>query len=132
MYRVIAFILTGVMLFQMSFFEIENLAQLDELIEHAKFHKEQYGDNFFVFLEKHYGDLKQQHERDHKEEKEDHEKLPFNHQTCAHSSLVFVVNSTELLLPKVVPLVDSSSNFYYKEPSSSFEKPDVFQPPKNA
>ncbi len=55
----------------------DDMVQIDEFIEHAQFHSEAYGDNVIVFISKHYGELKADHEKDHQEEKEDHEKLPF-------------------------------------------------------
>ena len=42
---------------------ISDLVDLSELIEHAKFHSEKYGDNLFVFLSKHYGELEADHNK---------------------------------------------------------------------
>jgi len=109
-----------------------DIVQLDELIEHSKFHSEAYGDNFFLFIAKHYGELKQEHSKEHQEEKKKHEQLPFNHQSCAHSSIDFVSIIYDIPLLKSLPITTNSSNFYYQELYSLFEKSSVFEPPKLA
>ena len=63
------------------------LLQIDELIEHAKFHKAEYDDNIFIFLSKHYGSLKADHEKNHQEEQKEHEQLPFH----CHSSTITIL-----------------------------------------
>ena len=109
-----------------------DIVQLDELIEHSKFHSETYGDNFFLFITKHYGELKQEHSKEHQEEKKKHEQLPFNQQSCAHSSIDFVSIIYDIPLLKSLPITTNSSNFYYQEFYSLFEKTSVFEPPKLA
>ena len=37
---------------------ISDVFMLTDLVEHAKFHSEEYGDDFFAFFDKHYGALK--------------------------------------------------------------------------
>ncbi len=61
--------------------------QLDELIEHAQFHKQEYGDTFFVFPSKHYGELKAEHSKNHQEEQKDHEQLPFQ----CHGHIITII-----------------------------------------
>ena len=109
----------------------DDIVQLDELIEHAQFHSEQYGDNVIVFLSKHYGELKADHQRDHQEEKKDHEKLPFNHSGASHISVADVfINSYKSEL-NVLEFSDyTASNFYYQAPSSSLHSQGILQPPR--
>lgn len=110
---------------------ISDLIQLDELIEHAQFHSKEYGDNVFVFLSKHYGELKAEHEEQHQEEKKDHQQLPFQHQY--HISM----NAFEADLPKI-ELIEldfaehTSTNFYYQDPTSTLHTEGLFQPPRKA
>ena len=85
----------------------DDIVQLDELIEHAQFHSEQYGDNMIVFLSKHYGELKADHQRDHQEEKKDHEKLPFNHSSTSHTCVADVFISIYKSDLNVVEFLDS-------------------------
>jgi len=112
--------------------DMSDLAHMDELLEHAKFHSEKYGDTFFVFISKHYGELQKAHEQDHQEEKKEHEKLPFTHHCCTHVSTDFVLYKTEIQLVKTGSIANVTENFRYMENYSSFEKFDIFQPPKQA
>ena len=47
-----AIVLSFLVLIQSLNIGADNIMQLDELIEHAKFHKQEHGDGFFVFLSK--------------------------------------------------------------------------------
>jgi hypothetical protein len=108
----------------------DDIIQLDELIEHAQFHSDQYGDNMIVFLSKHYGELKADHQRDHQEEKKDHEKLPFNH-SASHTCVADVFINTYKSELNVIEFSDyKSANFYYQAPSSSLHTQGILQPPR--
>jgi hypothetical protein len=110
--------------------DFKDIVQLDELIAHSKFHSETYGDNFFSFIDKHYGELKQEHSIKHHEEKKEHEQLPFDHQSCVHTSVASILIQANIHLLKNEPII--ANNFYYQELYSLFEKTSVFQPPKYA
>lgn len=121
-----------VILLQSVGLHTDDLVQIDEFIEHAKFHSEQYGDNVFVFISKHYGELKAAHEKEHQEEKEDHEKLPFQHH-CSLSSMVAYTTSifnTDLETPIVSE--HKVTNFFYQPPSSSSHTKGLLQPPRHS
>lgn len=121
------------MLVQSVDITFNDIAQLDEFIAHANFHAEKYGDNFVVFISKHYGELKEQHSEDHKEEKRDHEKLPFqNHCHCYSSTFAIVFNTFFSELKSLQNLEDNVTNFYYQFPSSSLHTAGPFQPPRFA
>ena len=108
----------------------DDIVQLDELIEHAQFHSDQYGDNMIVFLSKHYGELKADHQRDHQEEKKDHEKLPFNH-SVSHTCVADVFISTYKSDLNVIEFSDyKSANFYYQATTSSLHIQGILQPPR--
>ena len=102
--------LSLVILIQSLGISIADIAQIDEFIEHAQFHSEQHGDNVLVFISKHYGELKASHEKEHQEEKEDHEQLPFQHQS--HISLIpaFVLNT------KIFNEIDGDNTIWEQEP----------------
>lgn len=105
--------------------------QLDEFIEHAQFHNQEYGDSFFVFVSKHYGELKSEHNKEHQEEKKDHEKLPFQHHRHVSSIAVLsfgVPNIFDLIAPDFPDC--KSHNFFYQESSSSLYLEGLFQPPR--
>ncbi|SHJ43135.1 hypothetical protein SAMN04487911_1214 [Arenibacter nanhaiticus] len=109
-----------------------DLAQLDDFLKHAKFHQEKYGDSLLVFISKHYGDLKQQHHLENREEQKEHEKLPFNQQNTCYTANAFVLHSYDVLLPKSLPITDTTSYFFYKNTYSQISESDIFQPPKQA
>ena len=112
--------------------DFNDIVQLDELIAHSKFHAETHGDNFLLFMVKHYGELKQEHNKQHQEEKKEHEQLPFNNQSSVHTALASVFTPTTIVVLKLEPIKTKRSLFYYQELHSLFEKSSVFQPPKYA
>ncbi|TDT40437.1 hypothetical protein CLV90_3284 [Maribacter spongiicola] len=131
MNKLFSILLSSLIMLQSFGVHYDDIVQLDELIEHAQFHSEQYGDNVIVFLSKHYGELKADHQRDHQEEKKDHEKLPFNHSGASHISVADVfINSYKSEL-NVLEFSDyTASNFYYQAPSSSLHSEGILQPPR--
>tara|TARA_R110002124_G_scaffold87407_1_gene224972 strand:+ start:462 stop:818 length:357 start_codon:yes stop_codon:yes gene_type:complete len=109
-----------------------DLSQIDEFIEHAQFHNEQYGDSVFVFMSKHYGELKADHNKEHQEEKENHEQLPFQNQTNVSLISAFTLNSNNETFKTPEPFELKSYNFYYLEPTSSVYSSGPFQPPRQS
>ncbi|MGJ5642703.1 hypothetical protein [Formosa sp. S-31] len=128
MQKSLAIIFAFFILFQSLSFEVSDVANLDILIEHAQFHKKQYGDSFFQFMAEHYGNAKEKHQGDHK-----HDNLPFkhDHQMCSHYNSVFTFIHSEIDI-KRVEFVDIPRNFLYRESHSIFEKFPLLQPPKHA
>lgn len=125
-----AILLSALVLVQSIRLDMGDLAQLDELLEHARFHADKYGDNFLVFLSKHYGNLQNDHKQSHQEEQSQHEKLPFNHQSCQHLLADFLISGRAIVLLKAAPVLDSSRHFHYQENYAFIEKFDIFQPPR--
>lgn len=111
---------------------VSDILVMDELVEHAKYHAETHGDNFFNFFEKHYGSLKAEHQKNDKEEKSDHEKLPFQHNSSNHLMTDVVLVTFEVPLSKSIIPSSTTSNFHYKNLYSFIKKPSIFQPPKLA
>ncbi len=109
-----------------------DLSQIDKFIEHAQFHSEQYGDNVFVFISKHYGKLKKEHNKEHQEEKEDHEQLPFQHHSSISSVIAFFVNSSNEEFKKAEVSELRAHNFFYQETISSIHLKGLFQPPRQS
>jgi hypothetical protein len=130
--KLIAIILSGFILIQSFQIGAEDMLQLDELIEHAQFHKQEYGDNFFVFISKHYGELKAEHSKNHQEEKQDHEQLPFQcqgHSTTIIASLPFN-NCNNFNVVEIT--ASSESSFHYLNLYSSLHEKELLQPPRQA
>lgn len=124
---------TAVLIFLQSInIHFTDLAELDELIEHYQFHSAEYGDNFMVFMSKHYGELKDSHSEKHQEEQQEHEKLPFQHQSQCAQPLVFVMDSKSSFDSKSENPMVEKGNFYYQISYSTVWGDDPFQPPKHA
>jgi hypothetical protein len=106
---------------------IDDVIQMGDFIEHAQFHNEQYGDDFFTFVSKHYGELKTQHEEQHKEE---HEELPFQNNSI-FTTVIGILDPTAATDLKAITLVDySTHHFYYQDLSSTKHLYGLLQPPQ--
>ena len=129
MSKLLAIFYANLILFQSFNISFEDVSKLSALIEHATYHQNTYGDSFFDFLSEHYGDASVQHESEHSE----HHDLPFkhNHQSCAHLNSSFTLQNFDFI-PTHHTFIEIPFNFHYKESTSLFEKPTVFQPPKLA
>ncbi len=129
MSKLFAILFSSLILVQSLSISFEDFSKLNVLLEHAKFHQETYGDSFFEFLAEHYGENIIQHGIDH----EEHEELPFKHQRdCTHIAFDFTANPRFNLDSNQQSFIQIPFNFFYKESSSLFEKPSIFQPPKLA
>ncbi|PKA98509.1 hypothetical protein B0O79_2195 [Flavobacteriaceae bacterium MAR_2009_75] len=111
---------------------VDDILVFDDLIEHAEFHSKEYGDDFFVFISKHYGALKAEHSTKHQEEKEEHEQLPFQHQCHTASISVFVLNQFNTYPLEIEMVVDRDSNYFYQVSYHSLAQDGLFQPPRQA
>jgi len=121
-------ILSSLILIQSLDISVEDISKLNVLLEHAKYHQENYGDSFFEFLSEHYGEeITEDTSNNHKE----HKDLPFKHDNNTSNNLNWTISLNGVFLIKSTPVLESSnSNFFYKESTSIFEKQSVFQPPK--
>ena len=132
MLKVVSLVFSFVILIQSFDIHLSDIVELDELIAHAQFHEEEYGDNFFVFISKHYGDLKAEHNQQHQEEKEDHERLPFQHQFHTGSLSVFVLIQISEYPFNIEMVVDQDSNYFYQASYHSLAQEELLQPPRHA
>lgn len=132
MNKLLSLLFATLLFVQSAFINFDDFVQLNELVEHFQFHSNVYGDTIFVFFSKHYGELKENHDKNDSHEKQQHEQLPFNHHSCSHSGNMFVLDFQEL--ESILPIADKQNNinFHYQDFYSSFEKQQVFQPPKQA
>ena len=130
MTKLVSIAISLLILFQSFNVHLNDLVELDELIEHARFHAEEYGDNFLVFISKHYGELKAEHNEQHQEEKEQHEQLPFQHQTQSASLYAFVLNTP--IETTSIPEIGAygSANYFYQASYHSLAQEGLLQPPR--
>jgi len=118
--------LISLILVQTTDVNMSDILQIKDLYQHAKFHQEMYGDSFVDFLSEHYGEEMLAHQDDH----EQHQNLPFKHQhNCTDAMPVFTVFNSPFTI-KEQPTIETQTSFFYKEHTSFFEKPSVFQPPQ--
>ncbi|WP_396602851.1 hypothetical protein [Algibacter sp. R77976] len=130
MSKLIVIIYSFLILVQSFNINIEDISKFNALLEHANYHQDMYGDDFFDFLSEHYGEKMASHQDKHQE----HEDLPFkdSHHMFSHINTSFVLFDS-IVNPLYFPSsIDVSLNFLYKEQHSVFEKLPVFQPPKSA
>jgi hypothetical protein len=130
MSKLSAILLSSLFLMQSFNPHIEDVIELSEVFEHAELHKQRYDDNFFIFLSKHYGDLKESHKQQHQEE--EHQYPPLQHDCSSQIQTAFVLNIDSFSIENPKQTVDTSTNFYYQDKFSMFEKQKIFQPPKLA
>jgi len=132
MTKIVSIAVSLLILVQSFNIHLSDIVELDELIEHAQFHSEEYGDNFFVFVSKHYGELKADHSQKHQEEKEDHEQLPFQHQCQTAQLSAFVLIQTADYPLEFDVVLDRDSNYFYQASYHSLAQEGLFQPPRQA
>ena len=131
MMRIISISISLLILIQSFNIHLNDITKLNELIEHSQFHAAEYGDSFLVFISKHYGELKAEHNQQHQEEKENHERLPFQHQCqTASLSLFVVIQITEYPLD-IETVVDRDSNYFYQVSYHSLTQEGLLQPPRH-
>ena len=118
-------------LFQSLNISLGDLARIDEFLEHASFHKQEYGDSLLVFISKHYGELKAEHQEQHQEEQEQHQNLPFqNHSSNQHTVNAFVLVTPVTPREKIENSREKGADFYYLQKDCQGFQSGVFQPPK--
>lgn len=133
MTKLVSIVISFLVLIQSFQFAISELIEIDELMEHADFHANEYGDNFMVFLSKHYGKLKSAHIKSNNQEQKEHEKLPFQH--ASHTPLLSVFVMADIVFYAATSLTVQeykSSNYYYQDSHSTLKKEVLFLPPKQA
>ncbi len=131
MSKLFAILLSSLILVQSINIDSGDILQLDELLEHAEFHKAEYGDNFFVFISKHYGELKAEHSKKHQEEHKDHEQLPFQCQGHLLTITAFVLQHSFSDSNAIEASDFTEANFHYLASLSSLHKKGLLQPPKH-
>lgn len=132
MKTIITLSLSFLVFFQGVGLGVSDVFMLTGFVEHAKFHSEEYGDDFFIFIEKHYGALKTEHHKTHQKEKSQHEKLPFQHNSFNHNLSEIVLINYEFALNRAISSFTTKHHFYYQDLYSFLERASIFQPPKIA
>ena len=128
MIKIISFSIASVILIQSFNIHMLDILKLKNLMEHLEFHKSTYGDDVFTFVAKHYGYQKLKHED--KDEKKDHQQLPFHHNTCLDSSVFYVFDMNRYQLKDLDHSNAELNTFFFQSAYSFMENADIFQPPQ--
>jgi hypothetical protein len=128
--RVLASILSVVMMFQSFGFSMEIVSKLSDVMEHAQFHQEEYGDDLLMFLSKHYGELMTDHQKQHQDEKEEHEKLPFKQLNLAPGGLSLILFSKGFEITAPITSDLETHLFLYNSNFSSVFLDTQLRPPR--
>ncbi|MGB5242418.1 MAG: hypothetical protein WBN16_08170 [Lutimonas sp.] len=88
-----SFLFAFLFLIQSVQIQISDLLHFSDLVEHYNYHSEEFGDDLFSFIEKHYGTLAQKHSDDEPQERQDHQNLPF-HKVISQMDIQLQLNST--------------------------------------
>ncbi len=132
MSKLFAIVLSTLILMQSLRADYDDIVQFDELIEHAQFHKAEHGDNFFVFISKHYGELKEDHSKNHQEEEKEHDQLPFQCHDHIMAIAVFVIQKPFSKIEVLELPLFKKNRFHYQSSLSTLHKKGLLQPPKFA
>ncbi len=130
MQKFIATYLIFIILFQSVFVTTNFLFEINELAQDFSLHQLKYGDNLTSFISKHFGELKEAHQQQHKEEHQQH-KHPSNEINNVDTTN-FTVYSCDFTPKNTLENYTLKPNFYYQDKFSTFEKQKIFQPPKVA
>ena len=109
---------------------VSDMFELQVLINHLEQHQSSFGDDLFTFFDKHYGDLRQEHDQEEHKGSSEHENLPFKHKVCQFNMgvLINTVNSPERNTEPVPSTI--VKNFHYLNNYSFLDQSDIFQPPQ--
>jgi len=125
---IFTYLLSSLLLLQSLHITMGDVLHIQDFIEHAQFHKENYGDNLLSFISKHYGQEKKEH---HQNENHDHDKLPFSGCSTVHVPIALL---GQLFIPELQRFdnFEKQDNFSYQLRYTSPTILDIFQPPKSA
>jgi hypothetical protein len=130
MHKIIAVLISSTILLNSFQIGIAGLSQAGELLEHMQYHSDNYGDNFSAFLSKHYGKLKDDHNKNHKEERQKHKQLPFHQEISQQIFSVFLMPKQERPVLEKSQIKYRSACFFYKESSSHYNPEKLLHPPR--
>jgi hypothetical protein len=107
--------------------QFDDFDKIPNLFTHISQHLDD-GDSLIDFFSMHYGCELENHKNDHNE----HQKLPFKHQNIdSHIQLVFIPSFFRILNSELV-ISNKRTKFHYSEPSDYLFSDYIFQPPRIA
>jgi len=132
MMKIFSILLSTLIFFQSFNVSFKDFSKLKVMIEHLDYHQENFEESIDDFVAIHYGTAKILHSDTH-EHNDEHENLPFKKEskTSQNIPIDFIINNSSIEIINN-NLSELSVNFFYKEMHSTYEKPNVFQPPKQS
>ena len=124
--------LAVLILSQGIFANTDILFETSELIEDYQLHKVNYGDDLSTFISKHFGNLKESHQKQHQKEHEQHKHPVQNNAGNTTYQIDYAFSASFVMMKNVVEIISSTSNFHYSDLFSTFERRKIFQPPRFA
>lgn len=128
--KLASFFLALLLLFQGTYWNMDDISRMGVLIEHAKLHSDAYGDNFWVFLSKHYGELQKEHDSNDHTGQSQHEDLPFQSNSCVLILANLTCLSANYTLTNTLANNTAPQNFHYQDNYASLDCFDIFEPPR--
>lgn len=127
MFKSFAVILSLTILLQSASMQFDDFDKIPNLFNHISQHLDE-GDSIIDFFSMHYGFELENHKNDHNE----HQKLPFKHQNLdGHIQLVIVPSFFKTSDLELV-IFNKRTRFYYSEPLAHLFTNYIFQPPRTA
>ena len=130
MKAIVSIMLSALVLLQGLNVQMKDVLEVDALFRHLEYHLSSEGDDFYSFLEKHYGSQKFDHEHKGQSDDQNHEKLPFKDKAHQNSNNVVMVLTSNTSRDLVASTISSRSNFYHEDNYSYLQQKDFFQPPR--
>ena len=109
---------------------LSDMIEMQIFMKHLKEHQISYGDDLMTFFDKHYGELRDEHEREEHKGSDEHEKLPFKHKVCQVNSGTMINNHDSPERSMIPVPILTNPNFHYLNNYSFLNPSDIFQPPK--
>lgn len=123
-------LLSGLILLQGLNIHVKDILDLQTFLQHLEYHQSADGDNFYSFLEKHYGLKMAEHEHEDGSNDEKHDKLPFKDKAYNNTVSFLMVTAGNSSQNLISPTISSKSTFFYQDNYSFLDQTDIFQPPR--
>lgn len=125
----VAILLATLISVQSLHITMDDILNLDALMEHARFHKQEFGDDLTSFITKHYGSQQADHMDTSHEDK--HEDLPFKHSFTHSHCPVALLSNVNFTFEFQEHLPRTEDTFYPSLHNKLFVI-KAFQPPRQA
>lgn len=127
MKTLVSYLLIALLTMQSFGLNAKTTSSFNSLLEHYQLHRVKHNNTFVEFLDLHYGSQK----KEHKDEHEEHESLPFQgsqHHHISHNYYFEINYHNDFYV--IIPNEQIQHNFNYTSISCSLRETKILQPPK--